>query len=582
MAAAKSYCRSADLGGKFLNKAFGLLVATLIVASPADAQNIAPSVLSPSDVQAYRAIFAAQESGELSTADTLVAKLHDQILLGYVLHQRYMGRYYITKFQELSTWLSEYPDHFEANRIYNLALRKKGGGTRNPRSPARARWRGERFEQEAADFAAMNSNRGARIMRQLRSFAANDDPASAENTVKQVSVSSNLPEDDLDRLHSYVASAYLAENRDGDARRVAQTGLRDGSSAAVQLHWTAGLAAYRMGDFISAARHFEDMERLSGDSARDSATGAFWAARAHMRAGNPAPVLPHYESAANNRFTFYGALATRIIGRDSDLEFEEPRLDPYSYSQLIENDAARRAIALWQVGRQDAVETELARAFGKMNPSLDPAFAALARFLGATALELRAAETSAARGIFLTSLYPVPPYEPEGGYRLDQAMVLAVARQESRFDPDATSRAGARGLMQIMPTTAAYITKDPSLARGNSTRLDDPSYSMRVGQDYLLALLERQNGNLFGLTAAYNAGLGNLSRWLAQQEGNDDPVLFIESLPSPETRDYVKRVMVNMWMYQQRFGDPALGMDDAASGNWPTYPLLDRIAAVTW
>jgi soluble lytic murein transglycosylase-like protein len=105
---------------------------------------------------------------------------------------------------------------------------------------------------------------------------------------------------------------------------------------------------------------------------------------------------------------------------------------------------------------------------------------------------------------------------------------------------------------------------------------------MRVGQDYLLDLLERQNGNLFGLTAAYNAGLGNLSRWLAQQEGNDDPVLFIESLPSPETRDYVKRVMVNMWMYQQRFGDPALGMDDAASGNWPTYPLLDRIAAVTW
>jgi soluble lytic murein transglycosylase-like protein len=94
--------------------------------------------------------------------------------------------------------------------------------------------------------------------------------------------------------------------------------------------------------------------------------------------------------------------------------------------------------------------------------------------------------------------------------------------------------------------------------------------------------LERQNGNLFGLTAAYNAGLGNLSRWLAQQEGNNDPVLFIESLPSPETRDYVKRVMLNMWMYQQRFGDPALGMDDAASGNWPTYPLLDEIAAVTW
>jgi len=572
----------ADLGGKFLNKAFGLIVATLLFASSAYAQNIAPSVLSPSDVQNYRAIFTAQESGELSKADTLISKLSDRSLLGYVLHQRYMGRYYITKFQELSTWLSEYPDHFEANRIYNLALRKKGDGTRNPRSPARTRWRGERFDQEAAGYEAMNSNRGARIMRQLRTFAGNDDPASAENAVKQVSVSSNLPQEDFDHLYSYVASAYLAESLDDDARRVAQTGLRDRSSAAMQLHWTAGLAAYRMGDFISAARHFEDMERLSDGSARDSATGAFWAARANMRAGNPAPVVLHYESAANNRFTFYGTLAKRIIGQDSDIEFKEPKLDPYSYSQFIENDAARRAIALWQVGRKHAVETELARAFGETNSSLDPAFAALARILGATALELRAAETSAARGIFLTSLYPVPPYEPEGGYRLDQAMVLAVARQESRFDPEATSRAGARGLMQIMPTTAAYITKDPSLARGNRERLDDPSYSMRLGQDYLIDLLERQNGNLFGLTAAYNAGLGNLSRWLARQEGNDDPVLFIESLPSPETRDYVKRVMINMWMYQQRFGDPALGMDDAASGNWPTYPLLDEIAAATW
>ena len=103
---------------------------------------------------------------------------------------------------------------------------------------------------------------------------------------------------------------------------------------------------------------------------------------------------------------------------------------------------------------------------------------------------------------------------------------------------------------------------------------------MRLGEDYLLELLERQNGNLFSTAAAYNAGLGNLSRWLAQQEGNNDPVLFIESLPSPETRDYVKRVMVNIWMYQQRFGRPALGIDEASSGNWPTYKLREEIAVI--
>jgi soluble lytic murein transglycosylase len=563
-----------------LIRAFGLLVASLVIASSAHAQSVEPSILSPSDVQNYRSIFSAQEIGELSKADALIAELNDPILLGYVQHQRYMGRHYITKYHELATWLSEYSDHYEANRIYNLALRKKGNGDRNPRSPARARWRGERFDLEAAGSVPMESNRGARIMRQLRNFAAKDDPASAENAVKKISVSDNVPKEDYDILNAYVAAAYLAEAKDGDALRVALTALQNGSTTSVRLHWIAGLATYRLGDFITAAHHFEEMNRLSADSARDNATGAFWAARAHMLSGNPAPVLANYENAARNSFTFYGTLATRIIGQDSDVEFKEPRLDPYSYSEFVKTDAVRRAIALWQVGKQEAVEPELSRAFGEIISALDPGFAALARSLGAPGIELRAAETSAARGIFLTSLYPVPPYEPEGGYRLDQAMVLAVARQESRFDPDATSRAGARGLMQIMPATAAYITKDPSLARGNRERLDDPSYSMRLGEDYLLDLLERQNGNLFGLAAAYNAGTGNLSRWLVQQEGNNDPVLFIESLPSPETRDYVKRVMINMWMYQQRFGRPALGMDDAASGDWPTYRLWEEIAAV--
>jgi soluble lytic murein transglycosylase len=570
-----------------LKKAFGLLIATLLfasslIASGAHAQTLNPSILSPSDIQAYRAIFAAQENGELAKADVLIATLSDRTLLGYVQHQRYMGRHYITKFQELATWLSEYSDHFEANRIYNLALRKKNQGTRNPRAPTRARWRGERFEEEARDVAAIESNRGSQIMRQLRNFAGNDNPARAENAVKQLSASSNLPQGDLDLLYSYVASAYLADAHDIDARRVAESELLSGSSASVQLHWTAGLAAYRMGEFSSAAQHFEEMNRQGAETARDSATGAFWAARSHMRAQKPDPVLALYENAADNNFTFYGTLAARVIGRESDISFEEPKLDEYSYSRLTKNAAIRRAIAFWQVGRSEAVETELGRAFGEINSSLDPAFAALARMLGAPGLELRAAETAAKRGIYLTSLYPVPPYEPQGGYQLDQAIVLAVARQESRFNPEAESHAGARGLMQIMPATAAYITKDPSLARGNRDRLNDPSYSMRLGEDYLIDLLGRQNGSLFGLTAAYNAGLGNLSRWVERQEGNNDPVLFIESLPAAETRDYVKRVMVNMWMYQQRFGNPALGMDEAASGSWPTYKLFEEVAAVKW
>jgi soluble lytic murein transglycosylase-like protein len=260
-------------------------------------------------------------------------------------------------------------------------------------------------------------------------------------------------------------------------------------------------------------------------------------------------------------------------------DFEEPSLDTVSFAGLMLEAPAHRATALWQIGHTDAVEAELSRAFGDISPDLDPAFAALARNLGAPALELRAAET-AASSVRLTSLYPVPPYQPEGGYALDQAVVLAFARQESRFEPAALSKAGARGVMQIMPQTAVTITHDASLAGRNKIRLDDPIYSITLGQNYLRDLIERQNGNLFSIAAAYNAGEGNLSKWQSLRADDTDPLLFIETIPLAETRDYIKRVMTNMWMYRLRLGEETNGLDDAASGAWPTYTHAEPTAAL--
>jgi soluble lytic murein transglycosylase-like protein len=150
-------------------------------------------------------------------------------------------------------------------------------------------------------------------------------------------------------------------------------------------------------------------------------------------------------------------------------------------------------------------------------------------------------------------------------------VLLAFARQESRFQAAAVSRVGARGVMQIMPATAALVAGDRSLARSNRAKLYDPVFSMTLGQDHLRDLLDRQNGNLIALATAYNAGPGNLTRWMALHEGISDPLLFIETLPAAETRNYIKRVMVNLWMYRKRLGEPMDGLDDAAEGRWPVY-----------
>jgi len=134
--------------------------------------------------------------------------------------------------------------------------------------------------------------------------------------------------------------------------------------------------------------------------------------------------------------------------------------------------------------------------------------------------------------------------------------------------------------MQVMPGTAAIIDGNKKLAGKQKKRLDEPGYNMALGQQYLLHLLDQQNGNLFTLAAAYNAGPGSVSRWQAAHEGNNDPLLFVESVPAPETRRYIKQVMMNLWMYAQRFGQTDVTLDAVAAGRWPIYPQYAKTASL--
>jgi soluble lytic murein transglycosylase len=544
----------------------GILLAATIAR--AGAQEAAGStVLSPHDVSTYEAMFAAEKAGQIAKSDSLREKLDDKALVGYVLQARYLGPHYHARLNELSSWLKTYGELAGAERIYSLARKRAAKNTYIPR-PAPARWRGPKGEGDAFEDSDITSKAGVRAEARAHAQVRKGKPEAAHQLLKTIR---NVPESDLDRLLAYTAFAYLVDGQDQAALSLAEETLKRGGTAERQSRWTAGLAAYRTMQFDRAAGHFEALAQDVGIAARTSSAAAFWAARSKMRSGQPEGVLLLYEQAAAEPTTFYGILATRLLGRDMGPELAEPQLDEATFSELMRSGAAHRAVALWQIGRTGAMQEELARAFGEIDPSLDPAYAALARQLGAPSLELRAAEVVAERDVQLTSLYPIPPYEPRGGYALDQAVILAFARQESRFQTEARSRVGARGVMQIMPATAAMISRDRSLARKNRAKLDDPVLSMTLGQDFLRDLIDRQNGNLFSLAAAYNAGPGNLSKWMALHEGINDPLLFIETVPAAETRNYIKRVMVNLWMYRKRLGEPMDGLDDAAQGRWPVY-----------
>jgi soluble lytic murein transglycosylase len=156
-------------------------------------------------------------------------------------------------------------------------------------------------------------------------------------------------------------------------------------------------------------------------------------------------------------------------------------------------------------------------------------------------------------------------------------LVYALIRQESGFNPKAKSPDGARGLMQLMPRTASFMARDRAYRRSKRRKLFDPGINLELGQRYITHLLRHSivQGNLFRLTAAYNGGPGNLNKWQRKMDYGDDPLLFIESLPSKETRLFIERVLTNLWIYRMRLGQEAPSLDGLAAGRWPLYVPLD-------
>jgi soluble lytic murein transglycosylase len=553
-----------------------LVCAALVFSLSARAEGL-PGVLSSSDVRTYRAIFEAQRAGNIDKAEALRGDLGDKSLMGYVLAHRYLdARHFKTSFAQLKSWLENYADQPPAERIYRLALKHRPNRRTAVPAPVSVHWRTSGSDEVATDVS-MQTSRGERLQSQFSKYVRDDRPDTANDTLKALAAGADITQADIDRLTAMVAVSYLSEQRNADALALAESAGDHGSTNAPLIDWTAGLAAYRLGDYSRAAKHFEALSESSAVPNYISSGAAFWAARSYTRANHPDGVITLYANAASQPHTFYGALAARLLGRDVSLELTTPTLDQNNFNALMRNKPAHRAVALHQIGRDDSIDDELMRAYSEVDPSQAVALAAIAHELDSTEIELKASMLAARRGIFLTTLYPVPSYAPKTGYQLDIALMLAFVRQESGFNDDAVSRAGAHGVMQVMPSTAAALEGHKRLARKQkkklARKLNDPEYNMALGQKYLLDLLDRQNGNLFQLAAAYNAGPGNLSRWLSQSESNNDPLLFIESIPIRETRSYIKQVMLNLWMYQLRLGKIDGTLDNAAAGQWPIYSV---------
>ena len=543
--------------------------ATLSHDGSLDLTVATPRVLAPRDVRLYREIFEDEQDGRFRAAKKRVEELSDLSLLGYVEAAHFLSpKARRIPLRQLTEWLSEYDELPIAERIRNIAEKKNRRHRVEIASLPTVRQRGGGYEDFDQPEPALAADASRTAQYQIDAAIHIDSPQDAEGVLDALISGGTAPGPDVARLSHRVAAFYMADGRDDAAIRVASAVAGADRLAEPLLDWDEGLANYRLGKFQAAADHFEMLAQSGAVASFTRSAAAFWAARAHMQAGDPLPVVTLLTAATREQPTFYGLLAERMLGQQTQENFSEPVLDRESFQALMRIPAAHRAVALWQIGETDYLADEMDRALAAIDLRQGPAYAALAKRLDLPNLELRACETAAARGVMLTGLFPVPQYTPTSGYHVDPSLLLAFTRAESRFKPDAVSNTGARGLMQIMPGTAVHVDG----VMPSEKELDDPSYNLELGQRYLTELLRQLDGNLIELAAAYNAGPGALTRWLGTRTSMlDDPLLFIESIPAAQTRSYVKKVLTYYWMYARRNGEKSPALDEAAAGKWPHY-----------
>ena len=486
---------------------FSLVAATLITSLAAAAS---PKALSDTDANAYASAFEAVEQGDFLGAELQATEIKDKSLSGYLSFRALMHpTAHKASFEELYSWLSRFRDLPLADRVFSLASKRKPADAVVPPMP----------EVVTVDATRSEITRPAR-----EAFYSGD-----------------------------VRSAF-------------------GLAVSVGERWIAGLSAWRLQDFSQAHDYFAQIAHDGDEDPWLRAAGAYWASRASVALGDERAAKDFLRMAARSPQTFYGMIAERQV-RMTSAHAEPGKLILAGYrapTPTVTNDLtlfvdrdprAHRAAALAQIGRVEDARQELRAGLALARTAVErETWTALITALGPIG------EPGIQRAEYLApGNYQTPALEPLNGFTIDRALVYAIVRQESAFNPKAVSHAGALGLMQLLPTSAALATGDKTF-RTRPKKLFNPAINLRAGQDYLTWLMDRGVGSdILRTVAAYNAGPGAVLKTIGMV-GDQDPLLLIESLPALETRNYVEKVMTAYWTYKRMFGEETRTLDALAGG----------------
>ena len=357
-----------------------------------------------------------------------------------------------------------------------------------------------------------------------------------------------------------LADLATDENRDGDARKAyASLATRFPRTRHAPLAlFKAGLIAYVQRDYRTASAELDSAATLY-PNADDALAAMYWSGRAWSARGDTASAKKRWRALlAKEGGSYYSVQSSKRLGIPllTDRSYEN------SYPRVPDVDrAARRIAILKDFGMDTEAKFEYDRLYADAAKDSNRVVATAAALAGteqstrSITLGRQAVEKIGPSAQNYRLVYPVLVRESliqsskENG--LDPALVASLIRQESNFNPRATSPVGARGLMQLMPPVGRTLARQKGIPNYSDSLLYDPAVNIRLGTAHLSGLL-RRTSNIERVLAAYNAGESRVARWI-QKTGASDPEVFTERIPFVETRDYVRSIVRNRAFYSMLY-----------------------------
>ncbi len=329
--------------------------------------------------------------------------------------------------------------------------------------------------------------------------------------------------------------------------------IKDGPGFSAN-EWMAGwLALEYLNEPWKAFEHFERLYH-NVETPISLSRAAYWAGLASEGLKHPEVAQKWYNVGAKYKTTFYGQLSGQKLGKPGGVQYSGAS----ATAALKTNALAQGAKWLKANGHKGEASMFLSKMIeNAKTPGDYAAVAEVANNIGMKNIGIKAAqECEKTTGVSLVSLaFPkVEKYLGNVDF-VEWALVHALIRQESRYDDQAVSSAGARGLMQLMPGTAKEVAKKAGMSHQTTWLTSKPAHNVALGSRYLKKMLDRYNGNYAMALAAYNAGPGRVDRWVTEigdpRNPKVDLINWIEMIPIYETRNYVQRVLEGTEVYRQ-------------------------------